>query len=176
MSPISTSVIIASAGNLTMASNSSVTVYVTWNGFISPNRWSRIWPAIQSAGDSDFHQTVAITEEGSLWDLSNPATTVLFANLQTTGSGAPVVANIESERVVLRGHDFAALVEQCHDFHCRPTRRDSRHTAGITVSLTGPVARSRRRRSEQRYADAGSSSQMKFRVPWVSRLSRPRDF
>ena len=95
MSPISTSAIIASAGNLTMASNSSVTVYVTWNGFISPNRWSRIWPAIQSAGDSDFHQTVAITEEGSLWDLSNPATTVLFANLQTTGSGAPVVANIE---------------------------------------------------------------------------------
>ena len=58
MSPISTSVIIASAGNLTMASNSSVTVYVTWNGFISPNRWSRIWPAIQSAGDSDFHKRV----------------------------------------------------------------------------------------------------------------------
>jgi len=95
MSPISTSVIIASAGNLTMASNSSIEVFVTWPGFISPFRWSRIWPAIQSAGDADFHQTVTITNEGSQWDLSSPDTTTLFATLTTTGSGAPVVANIQ---------------------------------------------------------------------------------
>jgi hypothetical protein len=95
MSPISTSVIIASAGNLTMASNSSVTIFVTWNGFIGPFRWSRIWPAIQSAGDADFHQTVTVSGEGSLWDLSNPSTSVLFATLSSTGSGAPVVANIQ---------------------------------------------------------------------------------
>lgn len=95
MSPISTSVIIASAGNLTMASNSTVVVSVTWPGFISSLRWSRIWPAIQSAGDSDFHQTVTISDEGSEWDLSNPASSVLFATLHTTGSGAPVIANIQ---------------------------------------------------------------------------------
>ena len=95
MSPISTNVIIASAGLLTMASNSTVTVFVTWPGFISPFRWSRIWAAIQSPGDSDFHQTVTILSEGSQWDLSDPANTPLFANLQATGSGAPVVSRIQ---------------------------------------------------------------------------------
>src|SRR5450631_4333917 len=95
MSPISTNVIIASAGLLTMSSNSTITIFVTWPGFISPLRWSRIWPAIQSAGDSDFHQTVTISGEGSEWDLSNPSATVLFATLEATGSGAPVVANIQ---------------------------------------------------------------------------------
>jgi len=77
MSPISTNVIIASAGLLTMF------------------RWSRIWPAIQSAGDSDSHQTVTILSEGSQWDLSDPASTPTVVNLQATGSGAPVVSNIQ---------------------------------------------------------------------------------
>jgi hypothetical protein len=95
MSPFSTNVIIASAGLLTMTSNSTITIFVTWPGFISPLRWSRIWPAIQSAGDSDFHQTVTLLSEGSQWDLSNPGNTPLFASLQATGSGAPVVSRIQ---------------------------------------------------------------------------------
>jgi len=95
VSPISTNVIIASAGLLTMSSNSTITIFVTWPGFISPFRWSRIWPAIQSAGDSDSHQTVTILSEGSQWDLSDPASTPTVVNLQATGSGAPVVSNIQ---------------------------------------------------------------------------------
>jgi hypothetical protein len=95
MSPISTSVIIASAGLPTMSSNCTITTFVKWPGFISPLRWSRILAAIQSPGDADFPQSIAILSEGSQRDLSKPANTPLFANLQATGSGAPVVSRIQ---------------------------------------------------------------------------------
>ena len=94
--PFSTSVIIGSAGTVTIESNNSFVCYVTWGSFISPFRWSRLWAPVQSPGDADYHQAVTITSEGSQWDLSNPATTVLVATLQGTGgSGAPVVAQLQ---------------------------------------------------------------------------------
>ena len=70
--PFSTSVIIGSAGTVTIESNNSFVCYVTWGSFISPFRWSRLWAPVQSPGDADYHQAVTITSEGSQWDLSNP--------------------------------------------------------------------------------------------------------
>ena len=94
--PFSTSVIIGSAGTVTIESNNSFVCYVTWGSFISPLRWSRLWAAVESPGDADSHQAVTILSEGSQWDLSNPATTALVATLQGTGSsGAPVIARLQ---------------------------------------------------------------------------------
>jgi hypothetical protein len=79
-----------------MSSNSTTTIFVTWGGFISPFRWSRIWPAALGASDEDTHQSVTILNEGSSWDASSPAVTVLFATLQANGqSGAPIASNIQ---------------------------------------------------------------------------------
>lgn len=94
MAQFSTAILVASAGDVSMAPGSTISFTVTWGGFISSFRWSRIWPAIQSAADEANHQTVTIISEGSRWD--TPGSIAIAASLRGDGdSGAPVVANIE---------------------------------------------------------------------------------
>jgi hypothetical protein len=96
MSPFSNSVVIASAGDLSIAQGSTISLSVTWGSNISPFRWSRIWAAVESAGDSDSLQSVTILNEGSQWSLESPASTTLIATLRADGqSGVPIVAKIQ---------------------------------------------------------------------------------
>jgi hypothetical protein len=94
MAPFSTAIVVASAGDLSMTPGSNISFTVTWGSNISSFRWSRIWPAIQSAADSATHQTVTLVSEGSQWD--TPSSIAIAATLRGDGDlGAPVVANIE---------------------------------------------------------------------------------
>jgi hypothetical protein len=96
MAASSNSVLIMSAGTLSMASGVPISFGVTWGANISPFRWTRVWAGIQSAGDEDTAQSVSIQSEGSAWNLSNPASTTNLVTLRGQGqSGAPVVARIQ---------------------------------------------------------------------------------
>jgi hypothetical protein len=96
MAPFTTAVVVASAGDVSIASGSTISFSVTWGSNISPFRWSRIWPAVESAGDSDILQTVTIVAEGSQWNLETPASTAIVATLRGDGeSGAPIAAKIQ---------------------------------------------------------------------------------
>jgi len=92
----SNSVLIASAGTLSMTSGVPISFGVTWGANISSFRWTRVWAGIQSAGDEDTAQSVSIQSEGSAWNLSSPASTTNLVTLRGQGqSGAPVVARIQ---------------------------------------------------------------------------------
>jgi len=94
--PASTSVLIMSAGDLSMTSGVPISFGVRWGSNISPFRWTRVWAGIESPGDEDSAQSVTVQSEGSAWSLSNPATTVNTVTLLGRGqSGAPVVARIQ---------------------------------------------------------------------------------
>ena len=96
LSALSLLVVIASAGDLSMASGVPVSFSVTWGSNISPFRWSRVWAGIESPGDEDVAQSVTIQSEGSAWSLSSPASTANLVTLRGQGqSGAPVVARIQ---------------------------------------------------------------------------------
>ena len=96
MAAFTTAVVVASAGVLTMARNSTVSFSVTWGSNISSFRFSRIWPAILSAADEDIHQSVTFVSEGSQWDASNIASTPIAVTLRANGqSGAPIAARIQ---------------------------------------------------------------------------------
>jgi len=96
MAAFTTAVVIASAGVLTIARGSTISFTVTWGSNISPFRFNRIWPAIQTAGDEDTQQSVTIVSEGSQWNLSSPASTPLAASVRANGqSGAPIAARIQ---------------------------------------------------------------------------------
>lgn len=45
MAAFTTEVVIASAGDLSMASGVPISFSVTWGSNISPFRWSRVWAA-----------------------------------------------------------------------------------------------------------------------------------
>lgn len=96
MAAFTTEVVIASAGDLSMASGVPISFSVTWGSNISPFRWSRVWAAIEPASDADRAQSVTIQSEGSAWSSSRPASTANLVTLRGQGqSGAPVVARIQ---------------------------------------------------------------------------------
>ncbi|MEO8921514.1 MAG: hypothetical protein ABI330_01555 [Caldimonas sp.] len=96
MATLTTAVVVASAGDLSMTPGVPISFSVTWGSNISPFRWSRVWAAIESAGDGDTAQSVTIESEGSTWNLSSPASTANQVTLRGEGqSGAPVVARIQ---------------------------------------------------------------------------------
>jgi hypothetical protein len=96
MATSTTSVVIASAGHLSMTSGVPISFSVTWGSNISPFRWSRVWAGIESPGDGDAAQSVTLQSEGSAWSLSNPASTANLVTLLGQGQlGAPVVARIQ---------------------------------------------------------------------------------
>lgn len=82
MAAFTTAVVVASAGVLTIARGSTISFTVTWGSNISPFRFNRIWPVIQTAGDEDTHQSVTLVSEGSQWDLSKPASVALAASVR----------------------------------------------------------------------------------------------
>jgi hypothetical protein len=94
MTQFSNAIVVASAGDLSMAPGSEISFTVTWGDNISPFRWSRIWPAVQSAADEANQQTVTVISEGSQWN--SPASVALAVTLRGDSDlGATVVANIE---------------------------------------------------------------------------------
>jgi len=96
MAAFTTAVVIASAGDLSIASGGTVSFGVTWGSNISPFRWTRVWAGVESPGDEDSAQSVTIVSEGSAWSLSQPGSTVNLVTLRGRGqSGAPVVARIQ---------------------------------------------------------------------------------
>ena len=96
MAGFTTAVVIASAGDLSMAPGVPISFSVTWGSNISPFRWSRVWAGVESPGDADTAQSVTIQSEGSAWSLANPASTANLVTLLGEGqSGAPVVARIQ---------------------------------------------------------------------------------
>ncbi len=101
MAQFSKSIVVASAGEVSISPGSEISFTVIWGTTIvgqniSPFRWSRIWPAIQSAGDAAAHQSVIIVSEGSEWDLGTPTLTPMAVTLRGDGdSDAPVVANTQ---------------------------------------------------------------------------------
>lgn len=91
---VSTAIIVASAGNLSINPGSDVSFTVNWGSNISSFRWSRIWPAIQSAADEANHQSVTFVSEGSQWD--TPGSVSIAATLRGESDlGAAIVARIE---------------------------------------------------------------------------------
>jgi hypothetical protein len=92
-------ILIMSAGNISMTPGVPISFTVTWGhnvsgNFISPFRWSRIWPAVQGASDEANFQTVTILSEGSRWD--SPASIAISATLRgDSDNRVPVVAKIE---------------------------------------------------------------------------------
>lgn len=96
MAAFTTAMVIASAGDLSMASGVPISFSITWGSNISPFRWSRVWAGIESPGDDDTAQSVTIQSEGSAWNLSSPASTANLVTLRGQGqSGAPVVARLQ---------------------------------------------------------------------------------
>ena len=94
MAEFSSAILVASAGDLSIAAGSTISFTVTWGDNISSFRWSRIWPAIQSAADTANHQSVTVVSEGSQWD--TPSSVAIAVTLRGDSDlGAPVVANIE---------------------------------------------------------------------------------
>jgi hypothetical protein len=92
--PQSTAVVIASAGTVSLSPGQPVSFAVSWGDNIGYYRWSRIWPAVQSAADEDTHQTVTVVSEGSHWE--TPASSAIVSTIRGDGvSGAPVVALIQ---------------------------------------------------------------------------------
>jgi hypothetical protein len=96
MAAFTTAVVIASAGDLSMAPGVPISFSITWGSNISPFRWSRVWAGVESPGDADTAQSVTIQSEGSAWSLSDPASTANLVTVLGQGqSGAPVVARIQ---------------------------------------------------------------------------------
>jgi len=96
MATFTTAVVIASAGDLSMAPGVPISFGVTWGSNISPFRWTRVWAGVESPGDADTAQSVTMESEGSAWSLSSPASTANLVTLLGQGqSGAPVVARIQ---------------------------------------------------------------------------------
>lgn len=96
MAAFTTAVVIASAGDLSMAPGVPISFGVTWGSNISPFRWTRVWAGIESPGDADIAQSVTVRSEGSAWSGSSPASTMNLVTLLGRGqSGAPVVARIQ---------------------------------------------------------------------------------
>ena len=96
MATSTNAVVITAAGVVSMTPGVPIWLTVTWGPNISPTRWSRFWPALISPGDDDSSQSITIQSEGSVWSLSDPATSVYRATLVGNGqSGAAVVARIQ---------------------------------------------------------------------------------
>ncbi len=96
MATFSDSILVASAGILTMTPGFPISFTVTWADNISPFRWSRVWPAIQGASDEATFQSVTLLSEGSQWNLEAPASVALAVTMQGDGDlGAPVTARIQ---------------------------------------------------------------------------------
>lgn len=94
--PFATSVLIGSAGTLSMTSGIPISFGVTWGSNISTFRWTRVWAPVQSPGDEDSGQSVTLQSEGTAWTLSNPASITSLVTLRGQGgSGAPVIARIQ---------------------------------------------------------------------------------
>jgi hypothetical protein len=94
MAQFSRSIVVTSAGTVSITPGTPLSFIVTWGSNISPFRWSRIWPAIIGAADVANHQTVTFLSEGSQWD--TPSSFSIAATLRgDSDSDVPVEANIQ---------------------------------------------------------------------------------
>ncbi len=94
MAQFSNSILVASAGLISITPGSPVSFTVSWGDNISPYRWSRVWPAILGASDEANHQSVTISAEGSQWDTpgSNSLAMTIVGN---SDLGGTVTAEIQ---------------------------------------------------------------------------------
>lgn len=94
MAQFSNSILVTSAGELSMSPGTDISFTVSWGNNISPYRWSRICPALSGASDEATQQSVAFVSEGTAW--STPSSYVLAVTLRGDGDlGAPVSAYIQ---------------------------------------------------------------------------------
>lgn len=90
----STSIIIGSAGELSVAPGTEIAFNVYWTGYIDQYRWSRVWPAIFGASDEATFQKVTIVSEGSQWNY--PSSNSLAYVVRGDGNeGTPVTFYVQ---------------------------------------------------------------------------------
>jgi hypothetical protein len=94
MAQFSTSILVSSAGELSMSPGSEVSFTVSWGNNIGAFRWSRIWPAVLGASDEATVQNVTIVSEGSQWN--TPSSNSIAATIRGDSDlGANVSALIQ---------------------------------------------------------------------------------